>query len=91
MNTPNSPHRPPPFYVLVPEYIARQLLSLVFVLILVGEGDGRFRNTMQRFSIQEMSAASWQPSEFLSWKGSQIFDGDEGVLPASADAAWELC
>lgn len=54
MNTPNSPHRPPPFYVLVPEYVARQLLFLVFVLILVGEGDGRFRNTMQRFSIQEL-------------------------------------
>lgn len=47
--------------------------------------DSRSRNW------SEESAASWQPSEFLSWKGSQIFDGDEGVLPASADAAWEWC
>ena len=45
--------------------------------------DSRSRNW------SEKSAESWQPSEFLSWKGSQTqtSDGDERVLPASADAA----
>lgn len=48
----------------------------------------QYRESWPRNSgVREMSAESWQHSELLSWKGSQIVDEDERVLPASADTA----